>query len=198
MLFIKKFFKFILIILIIALVIFSAYRYYILKKDGKLDKVFAKTETNGDEYDYKAENSRKTADKKDSLKEEKKKEEKEKEEIIENSEKFVVEEKNYEGYYNQFNFDNRLLLYEGNQTGSSVKEVFEILIEDADDPMYSKPIIVFENFDLTTNEITANNLDEYKYILNSAKNTIGNSSCTISFEYNKFKAYVNKIIITKN
>ena len=40
--FIKKFFKICLIILIIALVAFSVYRYYILKKNGKLEDVFAK------------------------------------------------------------------------------------------------------------------------------------------------------------
>ena len=101
-------------------------------------------------------------------------------------------------YYNQFNFDNRLLLYEGKQINEATKEAFDILITDADDPMYSKPTVVFRNFNLTTNEITANNLDEYKYVLNSAKNSIGNSSCTFSFEYNNFKTYVNKVIITKN
>ena len=73
-----------------------------------------------------------------------------------------------------------------------------MLIADADDAMYSKPTVVFENFNLTTNQITASNLDEYKYVLNSAKNSIGNSTCTFSFEYNKLKTYVNKIIITKN
>ena len=192
--FIKKFLKNCLIILIIALIVFSVYRYYVLKKDGKLGDVFAKTETTQNDYNIHLENSNNISDSKTSSD----KEEKEVKQENTSGEKFVVEEKNYDGYYNQFNFDNRLLLYEGNQISQGVKEAFDILIADADDPMYSKPTIVFKNFNLTTNEITSNNLDEYKYVLNSAKNSIGNSSCTFSFEYNNLKTYVNKIIITKN
>ncbi len=178
--YIKKFLKSCLILLIIALIAFSVYRYYILKKEGKLGDVFAKTETNQNDYNLQLENSKNNSGSNKS------------------SQEFVVEEKNYDGYYNQFNFDNRLLLYEGKQISQGVKEALDILIEDADDPMYSKPIVVFENFNLTTNEITANNLDEYKYVLNSAKNSIGNSTCTFKFEYNNLKTYVSKIIITKN
>lgn len=192
--FIKKFLKSCLILLIIALIAFSVYRYYILKKEGKLDDVFAKTETNQNDYNLNLENAENSSDTNKSSNED----ENEKNNESSSGEKFVVEEKNYDGYYNQFNFDNRLLLYEGEQINQAVKEAFNILIEDADDPMYSKPTVVFKNFNLTTNEITANNLDEYKYVLNSAKNSIGNSSCTFSFEYNNLKTYVNKIIITKN
>lgn len=193
--FIKKFLKACLTILIIALVAFSVYRYYVLKKEGKLEDVFAKTETNQNDYNLQLENAQNSSNTNKSFQEDENKEEKQE---SSNSEKFVVEEKNYDNYYNQFNLDNRILLYEGSQISEGAKEAFNILIEDADDPMYSKPTVVFKNFNLTTNEITANNLDEYKYVLNSAKNSIGNSSCTFSFEYNKLKTYVNKIIITKN
>lgn len=192
--FIKKFLKSCLICLIIALVAFSVYRYYLLKKEGKLDEVFAKAETNQNDYNINVKNSESSSDSNKSSKED----ENSKKQESSNGDKFVVEEKNYDGYYNQFNLDNRILLYEGNQISEASKEAINILIEDADDPMYSKPIIVFENFNLTTNEITANNLDEYKYVLSSAKNSVGNSSCTFSFEYNKLKTNVNKIIITKN
>ena len=191
---IKKILKNSLILLIITLVAFSLYRYYVLKKEGKLDEVFAKTETkNQNDYNLQLQNTANSSNTNKSSQEENKDEKQE----SSNSEKFVVEEKNYDNYYNQFNFDNRLLLYEGKQISQSAEEAFNILIEDADDPMYSKPTVVFENFNLTTNEITSNNLDEYKYVLNSAKNSIGNSSCTFYFEYNKLKTYVNKIIITK-
>ena len=192
--FIKKFLKACLTLLIIALVVFSVYRYYLLKKEGKLKDVFAKTEINQDDYNLKVENTKNNTDSKKSSKED---EDKEKQETT-NGDKFVVEEKNYDGYYNQFNFDNRLLLYEGKQISEATKEAFNILIEDANDPMYSKPVVVFENFNLTTKQITANNLDEYKYVLNAAKNSVGNGSCTFTFEYNNLKTYVNKIIITKN
>ena len=165
-----------------------------MKKEGKLEEVFAKAETNQNDYNINVKYSESSSDSNKSSKED----ENSKKQESSNGDKFVVEEKNYDGYYNQFNLDNRILLYEGNQISEASKEAINILIEDADDPMYSKPIIVFENFNLTTNEITANNLDEYKYVLSSAKNSVENSSCTFSFEYNTLKTYVNKIIITKN
>lgn len=189
---IKKILKFCLILLIIALISFSIYRYYTLKKEGKLEDVFAKNKTNQNEYSAMTETSGKNSNSETSS------QDNENSSSGSDGEKFVVEEKNYDDYYNQFNFDNRLLLYEGVQQHQGVKEALDILIQDADDAMYSKPTIVFENFNLTTNEISANNLDEYKYVLNSAKNSVGNSTCTFSFEYNKLKTYVNKIIITKN
>lgn len=192
--FIKKFLKSCFIALIIALVAFSVYRYYVLKKSGKLDEVFAKSETKQNIYNLKYEDTEKSSDTKKSSKEDENKEKQE----SSNKDKFVVEEKNYDDYYNQFNFDNRLWLYEGKQINEATKEVFDILIEDADNPMYSKPTVVFENFNLTTNQITANNLDEYKYVLNSAKNSLGDRGCIISFEYNNLKTYINKIIITQN
>lgn len=189
---IKKFLKFCLIVLIIALIGFVAYRYYTLKKEGKLDEVFAKNEMNKDGYETQIETSNQKSNSDNSSQEEEKSTENN------NSEKFVVEEKNYDNYYNQFNFDNRLLLYEGNQQSKSVKEALDILISDADDSMYSKPTVAFKNFNLSTDEISANNLEEYKSILKEVKNLVGDRSCTISFEYNKLKTYVNKIIITKN
>ena len=190
--FIKKFLKSCLIVLLIALIAFSVYRYYILKKEGKLEEVFAKSETNQKDYNLKLESIKNTSDTKKTSKEDEDKQD------ISTGDKFVVEEKNYDNYYNQFNFDNRLLLYEGKQQNQASKEALDILIQDADDPMSSKPTIVFENFNLTKKEISASNLDEYKYVLNSAKNLLGNSSCTFTLEYNNLKIYVNKIIITKN
>lgn len=192
--YIEKFLKVCLTVLIISLVAFSLYRYYVLKKEEKLKEVFTKSKTNQNDYSIQLE--KKSNEKKISQEDEKKEENEKKESL--SSEKFVVEEKNYDNYYNQFNFDNRLVLYEGKQQSEGAKEAFDILIKDVDDPMYSKPTIAFENFNLTINEITGNNLEEYKYVLESAKNSIGNSYCTFSFEYNKLKTHVNKIIITKN
>lgn len=193
--FLKKLFKTIFIIAVIALIGFSGYRYYKLKKEDKLKDVFAKNENSINDFGYDEQTVYGTSDStKDSNQDEKVDEET----SSSNGDRYVVEKQSYEGYYNQFNFDNRLLLYEGKQKSSGVKEAIDLLIQDADDDLYSKPTVVFENFNLTTNQITSNNIDEYKYVLNSAKNSVGNSSCTISFEYNKLKTYVNKIIITKN
>lgn len=195
--FLKKIFKTFLIILIIALLGFSAYRYYKLKKEDKLKEVFAKDENiiNDSYYDSQAYTTTESNNNDSSKKEE----ENEKENDSSNGEKYVVEKKNYDGYYNQFNFDNRLLLYEGTQQSKGVKEAIDILLQDADDNMYSKPTVVFKNFGgLSSNEITVNDLEQYKSVLNQAKNSVGGSTCIFSFEYNKLKAYVNKVVITKN
>ena len=193
----KKFFKTIFITLVIALIVFSVYRYYKLKKEDKLKDVFAKTENVENDYYSKIDYSTTTtSDNKDSSSKED--DEKDTTNTVSNGDKYVVEKQSYEGYYNQFNFDNRLLLYEGKQQSKGVKEAIDILILDADDDMFSKPTVMFENFNLTTNKITADNIDEYKYVLNSAKNTIGDSTCTITFKYNALKTYVNTIVITKN
>lgn len=195
--FLKKFFKMIFVLAIIALIGFTGYRYYKLKKEDKLKDVFAKNENiiNDTYYDSQASSSKETTGNKSSSGED----ELNKEEASSNSDKYVVEKQNYDGYYNQFNFDNRLLLYEGKQQSKGVKEAIDILILDASDDMYSKPTVVFENFSgLSSNEITVNDLEEYKNVLNQAKNSVGGSTCIISFGYNSLKTYVNKIIITKN
>lgn len=192
--FLKKFFKTILIIAIIALIGFTGYRYYKLKKEDKLKDVFAKNENTINDSSYGMQSATNGNSNNNNSSEEGNESD-----SSSSEDKYVVEKQNYDGYYNQFNFDNRLLLYEGKQQSQGVKEALDILILDADDDLYSKPTVVFENFGgLSTNEITSNNLDEYKAVLNDAKNSIGGSSCTFSFEYNKLKTYVNKIIITKN
>ena len=196
MFFLKKIFKTMFIVALIVLVVFCSYRFYKLKNEDKLKEVFARNENTVNEFyndsqiSSSASNNNSSSQKKDEEKETTNKES--------NENKYVVEKQNYEGYYNQFNFDNRLLLYEGKQQSKGVKEAIDILILDADDDMYSKPTVIFENFNLTTNKITVDNLDEYKYVLNSAKNTIGNSTCTISFKYNALRTYVTTVVITKN
>lgn len=195
MYFLKKIFKAIFIIAVIALIGFSGYRYYKLKKEDKLKDVFAKNENSINDFDYDEQTVYGTSD---TTKNSNQDENVDEEKSGSSEDRYVVEKQNYEGYYNQFNFDNRLLLYEGKQKSNGVKEAIDLLIQDADDDLYSKPTVIFENFNLTTNQISSNNIDEYKYVLNSAKNSVGNSTCTISFEYNKLKTYVNKIIITKN
>ncbi len=197
MYFLKKLFKTIFVVAIIALVVFCGYRFYKLKREDKLKDVFARNENtiNNSLLDVQTSSNNASNSNNSSQKTEG---EKETTNEVSNGDKYVVEKQNYDGYYNQFNFDNRLLLYEGKQQSKGVKEAIDLLIKDADDDMYSKPTVIFENFNLTTNKITADNLDEYKYVLNSAKNNIGNSTCTISFKYNSLKTYVNTVVITKN
>lgn len=194
--YIKKFLKTIFVLLIIVLIGFCGYRYYTLKNNGKLEEVFAKDETNIKESYYGKDYSQTSSS--DSNKNNQNDENENKKQES-SGEKFVVEEKNYEGMYNKLSFDNRLLLYEGTQYNQGVVEAFNFLIADATDLMFSKPTIVFNNFStLRTNTITENNLEEYEAVLIDAKNELGNNSCcSFNFEYNKLKTTVNKIIITK-
>lgn len=193
---IKKFLKAICILLIIALIGFCGYRYYTLKNAGKLKEIFAKDENIINESYYGKDYSQTSST--DSNKNDEN-DEKESKKEDSSGEKFVVQEKDYEGMYNKLSFDNRLLLYEGTQYNQGVVEAFDLLIADATDLMFSKPTIVFNNFsNLSTKTITENNLSEYEAVLKTAKNELGNNgTCSFNFEYNKLKTNVNKIIITK-
>ena len=194
--FIKKFLKTLFVLLIIVLIGFCGYRFYTLKKEGKLKEVFAKDENNINQSYYGKDYSESS-----SSVSSKNNNDDEKNNKSENSDgKYVVEEKNYDGYYNQFYFDSRLLLYEGLQTNQGVVEAFNLLIMDATDPMFSKPEIIFNNFNnLEITTITESNLTQYEDVLKAAKAELGNSgSCSFEFEYNSLKTHVNKIIIEKH
>lgn len=190
---IKKILKILLIIVIICGLIFIAYRYKKLKNEGKLEEVF---DSNGmldkelDPSTFSDSNSSSNSNKnKSSENDEKSKTD---------DRQYIVEEKDYEGYYNKFIFDDVILLYEGNQNSTATLELVDRLIKNVDDPMYSKPTIEFKNIKgLSTNKIDQNDFEQYKKVLNEFKNIIGNSKYNISFEYAKFSSMVNKIIIEK-
>lgn len=190
---IKKILKILLIIVIICGLIFMAYRYKKLKDEGKLEEVFASNGMLDKELDpstFSDSNSSSNSNKnKSSENDEKSKTD---------DRQYIVEEKDYEGYYNKFIFDDVILLYEGNQNSTATLELVDRLIKNVDDPMYSKPTIEFKNIKgLSTNKIDQNDFEQYKKVLNEFKNIIGNSKYNISFEYAKFSSMVNKIIIEK-
>lgn len=191
---VKKVFKTIVIIVVVLGLTFGGYRYYTLKKEGKLDKVFEKTTSDTEYLDSYGVNSEGTIQKHDVTKTEK-------EETSENSgseeSTFVVERKDYDGYYNKFVLDNTILLYEGSQINEATHELLDILIKDADDTLYSKPTVVLNNFGLSQNTVTAADLENYKAVLKQAKSALGSSGSNVSFEYNALKTMVNKVIITK-
>ena len=137
MYFLKKLFKTIFVVAIIALVVFCGYRFYKLKREDKLKDVFARNENtiNNSLLDVQTSSNNASNSNNSSQKTEG---EKETTNEVSNGDKYVVEKQNYDGYYNQFNFDNRLLLYEGKQQSKGVKEAIDLLIKDADDDMYSK------------------------------------------------------------
>lgn len=184
----KKFFKTLFLLLVLLLLGIICYKYQELKKEGRLDEIFASTKkeivyTNSiDPYEANKKTSKEESNKKDDS----------------NENKFVLEKKNYEGHYNEFNFDNVLLLYEGNQSAKNTREALERLIVDADDSLYTKPTVEFRNFDsLSKTKITADNLEEYKSVLNEAKKSIKDEIYNFYFEYSSFNAIVDTIIITK-
>ena len=109
-----------------------------------------------------------------------------------------TEKQNYDDYYNKFNFDNFILMYEGEQIAQDVIVLMNRLIQDADDPLYSKPMVEFVNFNgLATTSIGPADLEEYKLVLNQAKADVKGSKCNIEFGYTKLNSIVNRITITK-
>ncbi len=188
---IKKFFKTLFIILLICLIGFVGYRYYKLKKDGKLDDVFASNKkdesliNNSDLY-----SSNKNSD--DKNKDDSNSENKGNDSVE------LIERKNYDDYYNTYNFDNVLLLYEGKQYVNTTRDALDRMLETVDDTLYSRPTLVFENFSgLSKNTVTATDLDEYKTVLKQARNSLTDGWYEFTFGYTALNAQVNKIIITK-
>lgn len=194
--FIKKFFKIIFIlILIIFFTSLAYYQYQKMKASGSLDKLLGKnndisttSQTSQQVTNYNNNSSENDSSKNNSD-----------ESFFSASGESLIKNNNYDEYYNKFNFDNVILLYEGNQESTTINELLDRLIKNADDPLYTKPTVNFpNNSNINTSDITSDDLELYKSRLNEAKNHLGNNTYTVSFEYNKFKAIVNKIIITKN
>lgn len=111
------------------------------------------------------------------------------------SDSYKLEKKEYE----PFICDDRILVYEGKISSSFMNELIDILIEDIDSELYSKPDIHFENVNnLSSYDILYEDKNNYILVLNQFKNNIlYDSSYEVSFEYNKTKTIVNKIIIKK-
>ena len=100
--------------------------------------------------------------------------------------------------FNQYNFDDRILLYEGEQLGGAVNNLIDLLIKNTEDSMFSRPNVTLYNGDM--GEIQVLYSDVYKYVddLNEVKSMIfGGKRYEISFGYGPLHAVVNEIIITK-
>ena len=186
----KKFMKTMGLFILLALVTFVGLRYHSLKESGKLDDIWnlSKTKkdvvyTDGELADpYKQSNSG----------------EETKDNSSSSDSNFFTEKQNYDDYYNKFNFDNFLLLYEGDQPAQETIIVINRLIKNIDDSLYSKPMVEFHNFNgLSTNSIGPADLEEYRLVLNQAKADVRGSICNIEFGYATLNSVVNKLIITK-
>lgn len=191
----KKVLKIFFIILLILLSVSAVYRFKRLYAEGKLDKVISKNKKivyiNSSNSNEKVKDINLNDNSKNS-------EENAKLNRVSNSSTLQLETPTDE-YYNKFNFDNVLLLYEGEQQSAATIAALDRLIQDADDSLYRKPKVEFKNFSrLSRYEITPDNIEEYKQVLNESKKVIQKDSIYIfSFEYNKFNSIVDKIIITK-
>lgn len=94
--------------------------------------------------------------------------------------------------YDPFNFDDRILLYEGNINSDSMNRLIDILIEDIDSTTYSKVDI-----NLNGVEISYDDKDAYSSNLINFKNSISESNnYVVEFEYSALNAVVNKVIIS--
>lgn len=104
-----------------------------------------------------------------------------------------------EGYhsvpnYNEYNFDMSILLFEGDQYYDGVEAVLQKLIENSDDPFYSKPSLTYNGNTITYN----NNPAEYSSAIQGVLNSLDRSGMyKISFGYTKFPAVVNEVIIER-
>lgn len=96
--------------------------------------------------------------------------------------------------YNSFIFDDRLLMFDGEQDGSNVINTLDIMLKDATDDYYSNPKITVRN--IGGIEGTFEDNAEYISNLNNIKNIINeNGKYNISFGYNKTKTTANEVII---
>ncbi|MBR3882078.1 MAG: hypothetical protein IKJ36_02290 [Clostridia bacterium] len=185
----KKFMRTFGLFLLLITVAFIGFRYNKLKKDGSLDDIWNMSKTKQDVTyvegeladPYRVSNSDDSSN------------------VSSSSDSNIFTEKqNYDDYYNKFNFDNFILMYEGEQIAQDVIVLMNRLIQDADDPLYSKPMIEFVNFNgLATTSIGPADLEEYKLVLNQAKADVKGSKCNIEFGYTKLNSIVNRITITK-
>ena len=185
----KKFMRTFGLFLLLITVAFIGFRYNKLKKDGSLDDIWNMSKTKQDVTyvegeladPYRVSNSDDSSNVSSS-----------------SDSNFFTEKQNYDDYYNKFNFDNFILMYEGEQIAQNVIVLMNRLIQDADDPLYSKPMIEFVNFNgLATTSIGPADLEEYKLVLNQAKADVKGSKCNIEFGYAKLNSIVNRITITK-
>lgn len=96
--------------------------------------------------------------------------------------------------YDPFNFDDRILLYEGNIDSKKMNTLMDILIEDVDSSTFSKVDI-----NINGNDLTYSDKDLYlSNLINFKNEIIEEGKYIVTFEYNTIRTVVNKVIITNN
>ena len=99
--------------------------------------------------------------------------------------------------FNETNFDETFLMFEGSQTEGGVKTVLEHLIENSNGTFYARTSVKTVNFGNDIEIDYNGSLEEYQNSLRNLEDSVSNGSYEISFEYGALHSYVNKIVITK-
>ena len=108
---------------------------------------------------------------------------------------YKEDQNNYD--FNETNFDEVFLMFEGKQTDSAVRTVIEHLIENSNGTFYARTSVRAENFGNNIEIEYSGSLDEYQNSLRNLENSVSSGDYEISFEYGALHSYVNKIVITK-
>ena len=99
--------------------------------------------------------------------------------------------------YNEYNFDNFFLLYEGKQDSGVVRKVLEHLIDNSNGTFYARTSVESRNFGNNVIIDYNGDLGEYQSSIINLESMVSDGMYEISFEYGFLKSYVNKIVITK-
>ena len=99
--------------------------------------------------------------------------------------------------YNKFNFDDRILFYEGEQYDEAVKTVLDLLIENANETFYDRTAVTATNFGGNVSISFNGDVSEYQNSLRNLKNAVSSGMYDVSFKYAGIMTFVNEIVITK-
>ena len=99
--------------------------------------------------------------------------------------------------FNETNFDEYFLMYEGEQVDNAVKNVLEHLIENSKGTFYARTSVKAVNFGNNVEIDYNGNVEDYQNSLKNLENSVLNGDYEISFEFGALHSYVNKIVITK-
>lgn len=100
--------------------------------------------------------------------------------------------------HNPANFDDSILMYEGNQTKDGVTMLIDKLISNIDNDLFSKPKVQTISFGNIDNEVIYSDAEVYRNGLEKIKSELETGrTYSISFGYTALHASVNTIIITR-
>lgn len=117
--------------------------------------------------------------------------------VDEDNEKYKLKEVDVTN--KNLNFDDRLLMYEGDCTSDDLNKTLDILISDSEDDFYYKPIIKTQNYKgIGNDQFEYTNYDNYKNKLQEIKSNIQDgANYNVSFEYGALNASAKTVVITQ-